>query len=322
MPAIIEVSGLVKRFGDTTAVAGIDFQVEAGDIFGFLGPNGAGKTTTINMLIGLARPDAGMIRIAGSDCAANPKAAQHLTGIVSDESNLYTEMTGFENLCFCGALYGMRRTEREARARELVDIFALTEFAGRKFAACSKGMKRALTIAASVMHRPPMLFLDEPTTGIDVSAARQIRRFIADLRRAGTTVFLTTHYIEEAERLCDRIAFIVSGRIVETDSVTHLLESKKGLRCMDFSVSANARELCELLSKAYPEHNCRPMTGETIRMEAKGPFKAGEIVRFLEDNGGELLEARKVQNTLEEVFVRVTGIEADALQREKAVPAS
>ena len=181
MHPVIEVDGLVKRFGDVTAVAGIDFQVWSGEIFGFLGPNGAGKTTTINMLTGLACPDAGRIRIAGIDGSDNLKAAQHQMGIVPDENNLYPELTGFENLCFCGALYGMRKAARQARAWELLSRFGLAEAAGRKFAGYSKGMKRKLTVAAGIIHSPPILFLDEPTTGIDVAAARQIRQLIRDL---------------------------------------------------------------------------------------------------------------------------------------------
>ena len=152
----------------------------------------------------------GAIRIAGIDCTVIPRAAQHLIGVVPDESNLYPELTGFENLCFCAALYGLGKKEREARARELLETFGLAQAANRKFAGYSKGMKRKLTIAAGIIHQPEILFLDEPTTGIDVASARQIRQLFAGLNQAGTTIFLTTHYIEEAERLCDRIAFIVA----------------------------------------------------------------------------------------------------------------
>ena len=194
---VIEVAGLTKRYGEVLAVNDIGFQVSKGEIFGFLGPNGAGKTTTINMLTGLARLDAGTITIGGIDCTRNPKAAQHLIGIVPDESNLYPELTGFENLCFCAALYGMRKDERQKRARELLEAFGLTDAADRKFAGYSKGMKRKLTFAAGIIHRPPILFLDEPTTGIDVASARQVRQIIAGLHRQGTTVFLTAHYLEE-----------------------------------------------------------------------------------------------------------------------------
>jgi ABC-2 type transport system ATP-binding protein len=187
----IAVEGLAKRFGEVQAVADVSFEVRQGELFGFLGPNGAGKTTTINILTGLARPDSGTIRIAGIDCTLNPKAAQHLVGIVPDESNLYPELTGFENLGFCAALYGMEKKQREARARELLETFGLDKAADRRFAGYSKGMKRKLTIAAGIIHNPPLLFLDEPTTGIDVASARQIRQLIAGLNRSGTTIFLT-----------------------------------------------------------------------------------------------------------------------------------
>jgi ABC-2 type transport system ATP-binding protein len=212
----IAVEGLSKRFAEVQAVSDLSFSVHQGELFGFLGPNGAGKTTTINMLTGLARPDTGSIRIGGIDCTDKPRAAQHLIGVVPDESNLYPELNGFENLCFCAALYGLGKAERQKRAKELLDNFGLAQASHRKFGGYSKGMKRKLTIAAGIIHQPEILFLDEPTTGIDVASARQLRQLIADLHRAGTTIFLTTHYIEEAERLCARIAFIVSGRIVQT----------------------------------------------------------------------------------------------------------
>jgi ABC-2 type transport system ATP-binding protein len=240
----IVASGLAKHFGDVTAVESVTFGVGQGELFGFLGPNGAGKTTTINMLTGLARPDAGTIQIGGIDCMSDRKAAQHLMGIVPDESNLYPELTGFDNLCFCGALYGMSKHDRRARARELLERFGLVEAAGRKFAGYSKGMKRKLTIAAGIIHLPQILFLDEPTTGIDVASARQIRQLIADLNAGGTTVFLTTHYIEEAERLCRRIAFIVCGRIVRMDTVESRMRQAEGSCVVQFAVSGNAAALC------------------------------------------------------------------------------
>lgn len=166
----IKVQGLAKHFGDVQAVTSVDFEVRTGELFGFLGPNGAGKTTTINMLTGLARPDRGEIHIGGIDCVRAPRGAQHLIGVVPDESNLYPELSGFDNLCFCAALYGLGKAERETRARELLAAFDLDKAAGRKFGGYSKGMKRRLTIAAGIIHRPKILFLDEPTTGIDLAA--------------------------------------------------------------------------------------------------------------------------------------------------------
>ena len=315
--AIIETRGLAKRFGEVQAVADVDFDVGKGELFGFLGPNGAGKTTTINMLTGLARPDAGTIRIADIDCSKNPKAAQHLMGVVPDESNLYPELTGFGNLCFCGSLYGMAKRDREARARELLDRFGLAEAASRKFAGYSRGMKRKLTIAAGIVHAPPILFLDEPTTGIDVASARQIRQMITDLNAGGTTIFLTTHYIEEAERLCRRIAFIVKGRIVRIDTVEDLMRQTEGRHVVQFSVSDHAAELCDQITAEFPSLQCQTVARGDIRVESSEPVRVGPLVRLLEDRGAEVSEARKLRPSLEDVFVRVTGIEAGAMKQEK-----
>ena len=216
---IVSVTNLSKCYGNFTAVNGISFSIRRGEIFGFLGPNGAGKTTTINMMIGLARPSGGSVEIDGIDAVKNVKKAQSIMGIVPDESNLYDEMDGFDNLCFCGSLYGMRKAEREQRAKELLEQFDLTKAGKRPFKAYSKGMRRKLTIVAGIIHRPEILFLDEPTTGIDVESARQIRHLLLELKQSGTTIFITTHYIEDAERICDRIAFIAGGNIVANGTV-------------------------------------------------------------------------------------------------------
>ena len=309
--------GLSKGFGKVQAVADVGFEVREGELFGFLGPNGAGKTTTINMLTGLARPDAGKIRIAGIDCTGNPKAAQHLVGVVPDESNLYPELTGLDNLCFCAALYGMRKNAREARARELLDIFGLAASADRKFGGYSRGMKRKLTIAAGIIHNPPILFLDEPTTGIDVASARQIRQLIADLNRAGTTIFLTTHYIEEAERLCDRIAFIVRASIVLIDTVPKLIQPVQDKHVMQLAVSDAQPVVHARLTAAFPNLTFQCPSRGIIRVESGEPVHVGPLVRFLEDQGEEVIEARRMQPSLEDVFVKITGIEAEAMRKEK-----
>ncbi len=313
----ISVRGLAKRFGEVQAVSDVSFEVDKGELFGFLGPNGAGKTTTINMLTGLALPDAGTIRIAGIDCTGNPKAAQHLIGVVPDESNLYPELTGFDNLCFCAALYGMQKKARETRARELLETFGLAQAADRKFAGYSRGMKRRLTIASGIIHQPPILFLDEPTTGIDVASARQIRQLIAGLHAAGTTIFLTTHYIEEAERLCDRIAFIVQGGVVRIDTVASLIQPVQERHVMQVGVSRSAPALQDKLAAAFPDLTFQGPAGGLIRVESGEPVPVGPLVRFLEDQGVEVIEARRMQPSLEDIFVRITGIEADAMRREK-----
>jgi ABC-2 type transport system ATP-binding protein len=313
----IAARGLAKQFDGVQAVSDVNIEVAPGELFGFLGPNGAGKTTTINMLTGLARPDAGTIHIGGIDCSANSKAAQHLIGVVPDESNLYPELTGFENLCFCAALYGMEKAQRQTRSRQLLESFGLAQAADRKFGGYSKGMKRKLTIAAGIIHQPQVLFLDEPTTGIDVASARQVRQLIAGLHRSGTTVFLTTHYIEEAERLCDRIAFIVSGHIVTVDTVEHLLQPLKEKHVLQITCSGTTVETLASLADSFPDLNFQDSTPGLIQVESGEPVRVGALVRFLEDHGGEVIEARRIRQSLEEVFVGVTGIEPDALRGEK-----
>ena len=311
---LIKVSNLCKYFDDVLAVDNLSFSISKGELFGFLGPNGAGKTTTINMLTGLARPDSGSIHIAGLNCSRNPKAAQHLIGVVPDESNLYPELSGFDNLCFCASLYGVGKKERHKRAEELLKFFDLEKASERKFSTYSKGMKRKLTIAAGIIHRPQILFLDEPTTGIDVASARQIRRLITKLYNKGTTIFLTTHYIEEAERLCGRIAFIVNGHIVKNDSVANLIQPIKDRKALMITATNFTSDMSGKLSRAFPEFQFHQESDNQIRVSSEITVSIGPVVRFIEEQGAEVTEARQLKPSLEEVFVQVTGIEAGTMK--------
>lgn len=313
----IKVADLLKDFGEVRAVDGITFSVDQGEIFGFLGPNGAGKSTTINMLTGLARPDSGAIRISGKDCVRNPRAAQGLIGVVPDESNLYPELSGFENLCFCAALYGLGKAERRARAAELLEAFGLAQAAGRRFGGYSKGMKRRLAIAAGVIHRPAILFLDEPTTGLYLASVRHIRKLTAELNRAGTTIFLTTHSIEEAERLCGRIAFIVAGRIIRIDSVENLLQPARSRHMLRIAVSGPLDSAAKELALAFPDLAFQAEAGGLLRVESSGPVSVGPLVRFLEEQGVEVVEARRMRPSLGDVFAEVTGMGVEVLHQEK-----
>ena len=313
----VEARDLRKSFGEIIALAGVSFEIRPGELFGLLGPNGAGKTTTIRILTGLSRCDSGSVWVAGIDCSSNPRAALGHIGVVPDESNLYPELTGFENLCFCASLYGVGRSERRERANSLLEMFGLADAAGRRFAGYSRGMKRKLTIAAGLIHQPGILFLDEPTTGIDVGSAREIRQLLTELRGSGTTILLTTHYIEEAERLCDRIAFMVAGRIVKVDTVRNLLEPLQGLHVMDVSFSCAADAVLPAITLALPELTFAKTGPTSLRASATGPFGIGALVRVIEAQGGEVLEARRVRSSLEEVFVRETSIRPEAMKREK-----
>jgi ABC-2 type transport system ATP-binding protein len=318
--SIINVQGLTKRYGDFIAVDNISFEIKKGEIFGFLGPNGAGKTTTINMLIGMAKISEGKIFYKGENLTGAIKKAQEMIGIVADESNLYDEMSGYENLCFCGSLYGLSKRVREKRASKLLDTFQLSDVANKRFKAYSRGMKRKLTIAAALIHEPDILFLDEPTTGIDVATVRQIRSLIKELNRKGTTIFLTTHYIEEAERLCDRVAFINKGSIIKIDSVERLLEDTRDSHIIEVvfeSSYKNKDSLIRKLNRKFPEVNCGFKNENMLKVISKHRIDIYPIVSYLTSEDIFIIEARLNRPTLEDAFVKMTGIEIEHMKKEK-----
>lgn len=217
MPAI-EVENLSRTFNSLRAVDNISFSVDAGEIFGFLGHNGAGKTTTIRMLSGQLQPTSGGGRVAGCDIVTEQQRLRPLIGVVSEHQNLYERMSGRENLEFAARLYG-QDTRRIDSALEQVDLL---DRAKDKVQHYSNGMKQRLLIARSILHGPQIVFLDEPTRGLDPIVGREIRRLIVDMSKKGVTIFLTTHYMEEADQLCDRVAFLSEGRIVALDSPANL----------------------------------------------------------------------------------------------------
>ncbi len=313
MRSIIQLKDITKHYDDLLAVDQISFEIKPGEIFGLLGPNGAGKTTTIKILTGLARPSGGSARVNAIDIIADPKRAQQFMGVVPDESNLYPELTGYDNLVFCGALYGMTQENRRSRARELLAMFGLESAANRDFSTYSKGMKRKLTLAAGIIHNPPVLFLDEPTTGIDVTSARQIRQLILDLRKSGVTILLTTHYIEEAERLCDRIGFIVKGRIIQVDSIENLLQPIQNIDMLEVSLSALGDDQKAQILQAFPEMRIESLPGDRLRFVHSDPVQLSKVVNQIEQHGVTVLEARRHKPSLEDVFVRVTGLEKQAM---------
>ena len=314
---IVTVTILSKRYGNFAAVTDISFSIHRGEIFGFLGPNGAGKTTTIDMMIGLARPSGGSIVINGVDAVKNIKKAQSIMGIVPDESNLYDEMDGFDNLCFCGALYGMRKATREKKARDLLEQFDLVKAGKRPFKAYSKGMRRKLTIAAGIIHEPEILFLDEPTTGIDVESARQIRQLLLNLKQSGTTIFITTHYIEDAERICDRIAFIVGGNIAANGTVPELMESISHGHRIQLTVNTNMESLTAELQTHFEGCTVTIGSDRTVTLVSEKQIALSPVLQYLDSKGVSVFEAKELRPTLEDVFVKVTGIEATKLKKEK-----
>lgn len=314
---IIEAKSLSKSFGDFKAVKDISFEVQKGEVFGFLGPNGAGKTTTINMLTGLAKPTSGEITIAGHDGIRQIKKVQRMIGIVPDESNLYDDLSGYENLVFCASLYGMKKESREQKARELLRQFSLDDTGDRPFKAFSKGMKRKLTIAAGIIHDPEILFLDEPTTGIDVESARQIRRLVQELHAKGTTIFLTTHYIEEAERLCSRIGFIAGGKIIKVRAVDDLMNEAQQEQIVEFAFDEPDQDLEAALKNGFPEFSFKKNQKDRIRVISREKIELMPFMRFFEDHAITVNEARIIKPSLEEIFVKITGIEVEKMKGER-----
>jgi len=216
---VVAIHGLSRRFGDFTAVDGVDLQVEAGEVFGLLGPNGAGKTTTIKMLVTLLPPSGGSAEVGGYDIVRQADAVRRLIGYVPQALSADGNLTGFENLQVFARLYDVPRREQRGRVEEALHFMGLTEAAGRMVRTYSGGMVRRLEIAQTLIHRPRVLFLDEPTIGLDPVARRAVWKHLEDLRaRYGTTLFVTTHYMEEAEELCTRVAIMNRGKIVALDT--------------------------------------------------------------------------------------------------------
>ncbi|MCD6088118.1 ATP-binding cassette domain-containing protein, partial [Candidatus Bathyarchaeota archaeon] len=305
----IKTVSLTKRFGDLTAVDHISFEVRRGEIFGFLGPNGAGKTTTIRMLVGLTAPTEGTAIIDGYDIRSEILEVKKRVGVVPEASNLYDELSVEDNLLFMAGLYHVPRLKREERVRELLKSFNLWDRKDTKFGKLSKGLKRRLTIAASLVHYPRIIFLDEPTTGLDVMSARSLRLLLKDLRETGVTIFLTTHYIEEADQLCDRIAVIVKGRIVTIDTPENMKSMVQDIPVIEalFDSPINKSMIKDfgILEEAWIEGNrIRIFAGEVTEvLEA--------LINFATTYKLKIVGVNTVKPGLEEAFVKLTGLKPE-----------
>ena len=230
MTEMIETHGLVKAYGDTTVLRGVDLRVRRGEIFGLLGPNGAGKTTTVRILATLAVPSSGAARVAGADVVRERHLVRRRIALTGQYAALDDMQTGRENLAMMGRLLGLRRAAARTRAGQLLDRFDLVGAADRRVGTYSGGMRRRLDLAASLLGRPSVLFLDEPTTGLDPRSRQDVWTAVTELARAGTTVFLTTQYLEEADRLADRIAVIDGGVVVASGTAAELKADVGGQR--------------------------------------------------------------------------------------------
>jgi ABC-2 type transport system ATP-binding protein len=300
----IEVDDLTKLFDDFTAVDHLDFEVKNGEIFGFLGPNGAGKTTTVRMLTGIIKPDFGQVRIMGLDIRQDPIKAKQIMGVVPELSNAYTELTAWNNLQFMAELYGVPGKDARQRAEELLGKFDLYERKDHKVSTFSKGMKQKLILAMSLMNDPEILFLDEPTSGLDVISARLIKDMLLELNKEGKTIFLTTHYMEEANQLCSRVAVINHGKIAAIDAPEILKMKAGGLEWVEisFNVPVNISDF-----HTMPGVIDVRMSGDKLRLYTDEPGRTVyQLVDYSRSNDLEIVTLNTLTPTLEDVFIKLT----------------
>ena len=298
-----------------TAVDDVNFSVTKGEFFGLLGPNGAGKTTTIRMLIGLTRPSSGTAKVAGRDCARESLAVKRRIGVVPEVSNLYNEMSAWDNLMFIGELYGVDKLTREARAKQLLEAFQLYDRRNDRLLGYSKGMKRRIRIAAALLHRPEVLFLDEPTSGLDVESSRLIRWIIRELNGEGVTVFFTTHYIDEADQLCDRVAIIRQGKIVVEGSPEKLKSSLQGEHVVEVAFDKDVPNLVSLLGSRSGAREVVKRGSKYEIHTSDASIIIAEVAQFSRSNGLKIVSLNTKEPTLEDVFVRHTGLDAVQVER-------
>lgn len=325
MPAVI-AQGLVKRFGDTEALRGVDFEIERATVLGVLGPNGAGKTTAVRILTTLLRPDGGTAVIDGIDVVRQPRLARARIGLTGQYAAVDERLTGFENLQLVGRLFHMTTRDARSRARELLERFSLDEAGDRVVKGYSGGMRRRLDIAMSLIARPSVLFLDEPTTGLDPRSRLEMWDVIDGLVADGTTLLLTTQYLDEAERLADDIVVIDRGTVIARGTETELKSQSGGDRVEVTLADPTALQQVAALLGAFAQ----PGVAETIDEDARTvtvPVASTEhivpsVVRTLDQNGIDVLDVVVRRPTLDDVFLQLTGHRAeDDVAAEPAVAA-
>jgi ABC-2 type transport system ATP-binding protein len=306
-PPVLEVVGVRKRYGKTVAIDGVSLAVEEGEMFGLLGPNGAGKTTLISILCGLADADAGEVRLFGKPFSRNDRAGRRLVGIGTQDLSIYPDLSARENLRFFGKLYGIRGPELEQRVNELLSAVGLTDRADDRAGTCSGGMKRRLHLAVAVVHRPRLLFLDEPTTGVDPQSRNHTFEQVKSLNAAGVTVIYTSHYMEEVQKLCRRIAILEGGKVLACDTLPNLL------KLLDATIrisAANAPpDFADWLAAIPGVKAVEPLADAfKLVVDDAAPVLA-KVAALCAEQGVELTAVSAREPTLERVFLHLTGRE-------------
>jgi ABC-2 type transport system ATP-binding protein len=304
MAASISVSRISKRFGSLQAVDGVSFDVEDGEFFGLLGPNGAGKTTSIRMMTGVMKPDSGGVLIGGRELRRHPLEIKREMGVIPEVGTVYPDLSARENLELFGRFYGMDRAAREEAADRLLKEFGLEERADDYLRKFSKGMRQRVSIGCAMVHGPKVLFLDEPTEGLDVQSRRMITEKVRSLNRNGTTVMLTTHNIEEANRLCHRVCIINKGKVVAIDTPEHLRATCEEIQSVEVAFDRKAG--CSILQG----HGCVERveeSGDKLKVYTSDPDATVKLImRAAEANGLKVISLNTIGPSLEDVFVRLT----------------
>ncbi|HDQ06686.1 MAG TPA: ATP-binding cassette domain-containing protein [Candidatus Bathyarchaeota archaeon] len=299
----VEVTNLTKHFNGLVAVNNISFEVKNSELFGFLGPNGAGKTTTIRMLTGVIKPDKGSASIFGYDVVKQGLKARQLMGIVPEMSNAYVDLSAWNNLMLVGGLYGVNKNQRTERATSLLKKFDLYERRNQLVKGFSKGMKQKLLLCMALISDPQILFLDEPTSGLDVESQRLIKDMVREFNANGTTVFLTTHNMEEANQLCDRVAIINRGKIAEIDSPEKVRQQSCGLQTIEISFDnpVNAEDLLKL-----PSVNGANKMGDKLRLCVDDTGAAIDaLVDYARSKKLNIISLNTLAPSLEDVFLQL-----------------
>ena len=311
MTNAIVVEGLVKRFGTVVALDGIDFEVPSGTVFGLLGPNGAGKTTAVRVLSTILRPDGGRAEVLGHDVARDPRAVRAVIGLAGQFAAVDPNLTGAENLRLIAKLVHLRRGDVAPRAEELLERFGLARAGGRPVRTYSGGMRRRLDLAAALVHRPPVLFLDEPTTGLDLQGRSELWEMIRTLVADGTTVLLTTQYLEEADRLADRVAVVDGGTVIANDT-PEALKTELGSTVIEVGLpdEAAAVRAYDLLARDFA--GAAEREGATVRLKSHdGTHALMDVLRAFDADGLDPATLTVREPSLDDVFLRLTGRHAE-----------
>jgi ABC-2 type transport system ATP-binding protein len=303
---VVAVEGLVKRYGDLVAVDDISFQIQEGEIFGLLGPNGAGKTTTINVLCTYTEPTAGQVAVGGHSVTAEPEEVKRAIGVVPQDIALYPDLNAVENLRFFGRMYDIPKAKLEPRIGELLQLVGLEEHARRQVEHYSGGMKRRLNLAVGLLSEPRFLMLDEPTVGVDPQSRNAIFENIQELNQQGLTILYTTHYMEEAELLCHRVAIMDEGRIIALDTPQNLINTL-GTGIIHIGVKDVDEEMLARL-QALPQVKAVARHDDTLAFETVDAQRALlDIISLFNETDTPMTSLEILEPNLESVFIQLTG---------------